>query len=38
MAGVLSNETTTIQRVVPDLTLQGLRIIWERGIGGGKHS
>lgn len=34
MAGVLSSETTTIQRVEPDLTLQGLRIIWERGIGG----
>ncbi len=32
MAGVLSNETTTIQRVEPDLTLQGLRLIWERGI------
>jgi type III pantothenate kinase len=30
MAGVLSNETTTIQRVEPDLTLQGLRLIWER--------
>jgi type III pantothenate kinase len=30
MAGVLANETTTIQRVEPDLTLQGLRIIWQR--------
>ena len=30
MADVLSNETTTIQRVEPDLTLEGLRIIWER--------
>jgi len=30
MAGVLANETTTIQRVEPDLTLQGLRLIWDR--------
>jgi type III pantothenate kinase len=30
MAGVLASETTTIQRVEPDLTLQGLRLIWER--------
>jgi type III pantothenate kinase len=30
MAGVLANETTTIQRVEPDLTLQGLRLIWKR--------
>jgi type III pantothenate kinase len=30
MAGVLSNETTAIQRVEPDLTLHGLRLIWER--------
>ncbi len=30
MAGVLANETATIQRVEPDLTLQGLRLIWER--------
>ena len=30
MAGVLAGETTTIQRVEPDLTLQGLRLIWER--------
>ena len=28
--GVISKETTTIETVVPDLTLQGLRIIWER--------
>ena len=33
MAGVLANETTTIQRVEPDLTLQGLRLIWERSLG-----
>ena len=30
MADVLAGETTVIQRVVPDLTLQGLRIIWQR--------
>jgi type III pantothenate kinase len=30
MAAVLAGETTTIQRVEPDLTLQGLRLIWER--------
>jgi type III pantothenate kinase len=30
MASVLSHETTTIQRVEPDLTLHGLRLIWER--------
>ena len=30
MADVLAGETETIQRVEPDLTLQGLRIIWER--------
>ena len=30
MADVLASETTVIQRVVPDLTLQGLRIIWAR--------
>jgi type III pantothenate kinase len=30
MAGVLAGETTAIQRVEPDLTLQGLRLIWER--------
>jgi type III pantothenate kinase len=30
MASVLANETTTIQRVEPDLTLQGLRMIWTR--------
>ena len=30
MAEVLAGETTAIETVVPDLTLQGLRIIWER--------
>jgi type III pantothenate kinase len=30
MAGVFANETTAIQRVEPDLTLHGLRMIWER--------
>jgi type III pantothenate kinase len=30
MAEVLAGETTVIQRVEPDLTLQGLRIIWDR--------
>jgi type III pantothenate kinase len=30
MADVLAGDTTTIQHVSPDLTLQGLRLIWER--------
>ena len=30
MASVLAGETTVIQRVEPDLTLQGLRLIWQR--------
>jgi type III pantothenate kinase len=30
MAAVLARETTSIQFVEPDLTLQGLRLIWER--------
>lgn len=30
MASVLANETSAIQRVEPDLTLQGLRLIWLR--------
>jgi type III pantothenate kinase len=30
MAEVIAAETTTIQRVEPDLTLQGLRMIWHR--------
>ena len=28
MASVLAHETAVIQRVEPDLTLQGLRLIW----------
>jgi type III pantothenate kinase len=30
MADVIASDTTTIERVVPDLTLEGLRLIWER--------
>jgi type III pantothenate kinase len=30
MADVLAGETTVIQHVEPDLTLEGLRIIWQR--------
>jgi type III pantothenate kinase len=30
MAAILADETTVIQRVEPDLTLQGLRLIWQR--------
>ena len=30
MAGVLAGETTSIQRVEPELTLMGLKLIWER--------
>ena len=30
MADILADDTTTIQHVSPDLTLQGLRLIWER--------
>lgn len=30
MAAVLAGETTSIQRVEPDLTLIGLKLIWER--------
>jgi type III pantothenate kinase len=30
MADVIASETTVIQRVEPDLTLQGLRLIWQR--------
>ena len=30
MADIIAGETVAIQRVEPDLTLQGLRMIWER--------
>jgi type III pantothenate kinase len=30
MANVIAGETTAIQRVEPDLTLHGLRLIWQR--------
>jgi type III pantothenate kinase len=30
MAGILAGDTSTIERVEPDLTLQGLRLIWKR--------
>lgn len=30
MAEILAGDTATIQKVEPDLTLQGLRLIWER--------
>jgi type III pantothenate kinase len=30
MADIIAADTTTIERVVPDLTLDGLRLIWER--------
>jgi type III pantothenate kinase len=30
MAEILASDTSSIQRVEPDLTLQGLRMIWER--------
>ena len=30
MADVLAADTSSIQHVEPDLTLQGLRLIWER--------
>jgi type III pantothenate kinase len=30
MADIIAAETRTLQRVEPDLTLQGLRIIWQR--------
>jgi type III pantothenate kinase len=33
MAGILANDTTAIQKVEPDLTLQGLRLIWKRSQG-----
>jgi type III pantothenate kinase len=30
MADIIAGETTVIERVDPDLTLQGLRLIWDR--------
>jgi type III pantothenate kinase len=33
MAGVLSNETSAIQHVEPELTLIGLKLIWQRSRG-----
>jgi type III pantothenate kinase len=30
MADIIASETTVIERVDPDLTLQGLRLIWDR--------
>lgn len=36
MAEVLAAETASIQSVEPDLTLQGLRLIWERSSGKGR--
>ena len=38
MAEILAGETTAIETVVPDLTLQGLRIIWERNQESGDRS
>ncbi len=32
MATILAGDTTAIQRVDPDLTLQGLRLIWSRNL------
>lgn len=36
MAEVLAAETASIQSVEPDLTLQGLRLIWQRSSGAGR--
>ena len=33
MAQVIASETPVIQQVNPDLTLQGLRLVWERNVG-----
>ncbi len=38
MASVLSHETSVIQRVEPDLTLQGLRLIWSAAQEGARTS
>jgi len=35
MADIIAGESTAIERVDPDLTLQGLRLIWKRNRGGG---
>jgi len=35
MADIIAGESTTIERVDPDLTLQGLRLIWNRNQAGG---
>jgi len=32
MADIIAGETVAIQRVDPDLTLQGLRMIWKRNV------
>ena len=37
MAEILAGETSAIQSVVPDLTLQGLRLIWERNRRTSRH-
>jgi type III pantothenate kinase len=34
MADVIAGESKTIQRVEPDLTLHGLRLIWQRHANG----
>jgi hypothetical protein len=36
MADIIAGESTTIERVDPDLTLQGLRLIWNRNRTGGQ--
>jgi type III pantothenate kinase len=35
MADIIAGESTAIERVDPDLTLQGLRLIWKRNRSGG---
>jgi type III pantothenate kinase len=34
MADIIAGESTAIERVDPDLTLQGLRLIWKRNRSG----